>query len=257
MSWTAGANGKPGIYAITHTNSKRIYIGSGTSIGSRWRLHKSLLVRNVHHNAYLQNAWNKYGADAFSWSILELVTDKATLRQREQHWIDQTQSTNPRKGFNIAPKALGGFGRTISESHRARLREALKGNKHGKNEHYSGILTETDVMSILTSLANGDSYKDLATRFHVTSTNIGRIAKRRIWWNVVIPPDMEELLKQRKDNRKRGEKAGRAKLTDNDVVAIRTRRANGAKAAHLAVEYGVTPALISAICVRRIWKHIP
>jgi HNH endonuclease len=54
----------------------------------------------------------------------------------------------------------------------------------------------------------------------------------------------------------RGEDNAAAKLSAAQVVEIRLRRARGEKIVPLAKEFGVTHALISAICLRRIWKHV-
>jgi hypothetical protein len=55
----------------------------------------------------------------------------------------------------------------------------------------------------------------------------------------------------------RGEIAGRAKLTEHDVKAIRAARAAGAKVVPLAKTYGVYYTTIIAIAKRKSWKHIP
>lgn len=52
-----------------------------------------------------------------------------------------------------------------------------------------------------------------------------------------------------------GERHRAAKLTVENVLAIRQRRAAGEEGKTLAAEFGVTPALISAIHLRRIWRH--
>src|SRR4051812_4788236 len=84
-----------GIYSITHVSSGRSYIGSARNIERRWRAHKTRLKHNKHHSQYLQNAWNKYGQDAFSWMVIEQC-DELVLMQREQHYL------NHRPAFNVA-----------------------------------------------------------------------------------------------------------------------------------------------------------
>ena len=54
----------------------------------------------------------------------------------------------------------------------------------------------------------------------------------------------------------RGEAAGRAKLTESDVRAIRIARAAGAKLVPLAKTYGVYYTTIIAIVTRKSWSHI-
>lgn len=76
-----------GIYRIDGPNGK-VYIGSSANIKARWYTHRYQLERGVHGNKHLQSAWNKHGADAFTFSILELVDDKNELARIEQAWLD-------------------------------------------------------------------------------------------------------------------------------------------------------------------------
>lgn len=57
-------------------------------------------------------------------------------------------------------------------------------------------------------------------------------------------------------NRPFGETHGTAKLTDIDVLRIRSLRDTQSQSV-IAKEYGVTQALISHIQIRRIWRHLP
>src|SRR5258707_13712753 len=59
-----------GIYKITCTANKRIYIGSAVNLRQRRSEHFSGLQHSTHHNPILQNAWNKYGPDAFTFEVL-------------------------------------------------------------------------------------------------------------------------------------------------------------------------------------------
>ena len=74
-----------GIYQITNqTNGKR-YIGSSVNIKRRWRDHLAHLRRNIHHNPYLQRAFDKQGQDTFTFRILEDIDDPSQLIPREQY----------------------------------------------------------------------------------------------------------------------------------------------------------------------------
>jgi hypothetical protein len=55
--------------------------------------------------------------------------------------------------------------------------------------------------------------------------------------------------------RARGAATGKAKLTEDDVRAIRRRRQTEPLAV-LAAEYGISQSLVSAIARRRLWKHV-
>jgi len=61
-----------------------------------------------------------------------------------------------------------------------------------------------------------------------------------------------------KNRQPRGESNGRSKLTESQVMEIRRRyAAGGVFQSALADEYGVRPAMVSAIVVHRRWKHLP
>jgi group I intron endonuclease len=76
-----------GIYSIDNAISKKSYIGSSVHIIGRWGYHKRLLRKNQHDNKHLQNAWNKYGSDCFSFKVLEELP-KENLLYVEQQYLD-------------------------------------------------------------------------------------------------------------------------------------------------------------------------
>lgn len=53
-----------------------------------------------------------------------------------------------------------------------------------------------------------------------------------------------------------GVRQGGAKLTEEKVIEIRQKRAAGRTTTSIAMDYGVTQALVSHVCTRRIWKHV-
>lgn len=92
-----------GIYAITNTVTGKKYIGSAKNIKARWGKHLNELRRGAHHSQRLQNAWNKYGASAFVFSVVEYVDCLGLLIEKEQAHIDAAVSVST--GYNICPKA--------------------------------------------------------------------------------------------------------------------------------------------------------
>ncbi len=132
---------RSGIYCIRNMVSGRLYVGSAVFIEKRWTLHRSLLNRGRHHSITLQRSWIKYGASAFSFEILEIVEDKAALVGREQHWIDEFNSSCPRVGYNIAPKAGTSLGRIHPPEVRAKISAKARGKKRGPftDEHRARI----------------------------------------------------------------------------------------------------------------------
>lgn len=61
----------PGIYAITSAVNETAYIGQANKIWFRWQTHRNALNKGKHTSRHLQNAWNKYGEDAFVFTVLE------------------------------------------------------------------------------------------------------------------------------------------------------------------------------------------
>lgn len=63
--------------------------------------------------------------------------------------------------------------------------------------------------------------------------------------------------RDRKGHTARGEQSGMAKLTTEQVIEIRKRRAHeGISPSALAAHYGVSEALIYAVVQRKIWRHV-
>lgn len=111
---------KPGVYAIVHTATARMYVGSTANLSKRWSRHRQELTDGIHRNRHLQAAWNKYGPEAFEWRILELCAAEDRIA-REQHYIDAHDLTDPSKGFNKAATAgvsYGGLGRRWTDEQR-------------------------------------------------------------------------------------------------------------------------------------------
>jgi group I intron endonuclease len=97
----------------------RFYIGSAANPDRRWTVHKYLLAKDKHQNHHLQNAWNLYGPDAFSFFVVEDVPSKDSLLKREQDWLDATQAVD--RGYNILRVAGSTIGLKHSDETRAKM----------------------------------------------------------------------------------------------------------------------------------------
>jgi predicted GIY-YIG superfamily endonuclease len=96
--------GASGIYQIRCVANDKIYIGSAVDIQQRWIHHRATLRSGNHRNKHLQAAWDKYGEDAFEFTILEYAS-RDDLLKTEQSWMDRLQCTDHSIGFNIYPEA--------------------------------------------------------------------------------------------------------------------------------------------------------
>jgi group I intron endonuclease len=96
---------KCGIYKIINIQNGFYYIGSSVDITSRFGNHKSTLRKNSHNNPKLQNAWNKYGENSFSFEIVELCDPKILYRIEQKHL---NKIKNSSQTYNIV-FIVGGF----------------------------------------------------------------------------------------------------------------------------------------------------
>ena len=111
---------RSGIYQIRNTVNGKLYVGSAVSIGLRWRQHRCEAAKG-RHNRIFQNAWGKYGEDAFEFSVLEFVDDKSRLIEREQHYIDALLPA-----YNVALVAGSNLGIRWNKEVRAKMSVASK-----------------------------------------------------------------------------------------------------------------------------------
>lgn len=119
-----------GIYQILNINTGKIYIGSAVNISKRQSEHYNLLNRDKHPNRYLQNAWNKYGADSFVFELLETTEfDKDSIVEREQHYLDTLQPFG-NHGYNICTVAYSCLGIKRSVETKRKMSEVKLGEKN-------------------------------------------------------------------------------------------------------------------------------
>lgn len=111
-----------GIYLIINCINNKAYVGSSIDIDARWFTHISFLSKNKHSNKYLQNAWNKYGADAFHFCIVEECLED-DLISIEQLWINAYKY----KCYNLSDIADR---YKISEETKSKISASLIGRKH-------------------------------------------------------------------------------------------------------------------------------
>ena len=86
----------------------RYYIGSTKNFKTRTQNHLAKLGNSTHHNAFLQNLYNKYGKDSFKFSVIEeLEGDIDHQFLTEQKYLDV--HFGQEDCVNLCPIASGGF----------------------------------------------------------------------------------------------------------------------------------------------------
>lgn len=109
-----------GVYLIRNIYTKDAYVGSAHNFTKRWLLHQINLDAKRHHSRILQNAWNKYGASAFEWVVLERCLKKEVLKA-EQIWLDQLTAK-----YNVCRVAGSRAGTKNTVEQNARISEKAK-----------------------------------------------------------------------------------------------------------------------------------
>jgi group I intron endonuclease len=147
----------------------------------------------------------------FSFHVVEFVEDKASLIQREQHYIDETESHKRANGYNISPVAGStlGFrhsdeakvkiskaqsGTKPSDEHRQKLSEALRGRKFsnesrarmsasrcGEKNHMWGK-KHSDKTRAKMSVAHRGVKHHFWGKKHSDETKAKMVEKRLRWW---------------------------------------------------------------------------
>jgi hypothetical protein len=100
-----------GVFQIKNTLNGKVLLGSSLNLEGPLNQHRFMLSIGGHPNQALQHDWNRDGAEAFVFEVLEVVkvsdaphfnlSDELTLL--EQIWIEQLQPFGER-GYNNKPK---------------------------------------------------------------------------------------------------------------------------------------------------------
>lgn len=143
-----------GIYSITCSKNNCMYIGSSNNIKRRWTYHRYLLKHNKHTNSKIQNYYNKYGLEAFVFSVLEECSIDVLL-EREQFYLDTLKPefnlvfiagrTTGMKHTDIAKYriSIAHKGKTfvMSEEQKQKISTANKGRKRVFSEEHRDKLS--------------------------------------------------------------------------------------------------------------------
>lgn len=166
--------GVSGIYQITNTVNKKIYIGSSIDIGRRWNNHLVELRQGKHPNAILLRSWSKHGEAAFEFSVLATCPPDYVL-PAEQWFID---NLNP--DYNILKVVGDGTikrGYKMSEETKRRMSLAKRGENHSMAKLTWQVVEQIRARS-------GEVKSKLAKEFGVHKSTIKSILSNKTWQTV-------------------------------------------------------------------------
>lgn len=147
---------RPGIYKIESRDGK-VYVGSAVSISARWASHRKDLNKQRHHSKHLQRSWNKYGADHFTFSVIEFVDDKSKLLHYEQIWLNILfDSLDIHDIYNENRVAGSSLGRKLTPEQRQKHGDIRRG-KPFTEEHRNALAGQYRLVSpqgVITDIVN-------------------------------------------------------------------------------------------------------
>lgn len=222
-----------GIYKYTNKLNNKIYIGMSNDIQRRKHEHQTLANRG--ENMYIHRAIKKYGIENFQFEIIETfdIEDRCLMGEREKYWIQFYDSY--KNGYN---ETIGG---DIQQG-RAKL-------------------TQEDVIQIRKRYANHERcmivYEDYKDR--IGRTGFNKIWKGETWKNIMPEIYTEEnKLYNKLHTGNVGSWNGRSKLTEQEVIDIRTRYKNGEPWQNIYPDYQdkMTYKSFQNLIYGYTWKHI-
>lgn len=209
------------IYKIENTINNKVYIGQTINKPDyRWREHQRISKNTDNPDfSYIHSAIRKYGANNFTFEVIDKANTKEELDVKEKQYISSLNTLAP-NGYNIS--SGGQFSKIIPESSRKKISESKKGPK---NPNYGKVLTQEErefhrqVMLKKYSdpeerLKNGQRMKEVWARpgfkekMHLSRLNqFSEEAKKKIgeksrqmWANPEFREKMKLLRQKRKEN---------------------------------------------------------
>ncbi len=98
---------KMGVFQIKNNINGKIFIGSSIDLKAIWYAEKLQLDMGIHQNSELQNDWNEFGSENFSYEILDQINQtegkpidyKKEIKTLEDMIIDDLQPFE-KNGYN-------------------------------------------------------------------------------------------------------------------------------------------------------------
>lgn len=210
-------NGKDlcGVYRIDCTANGLVYIGSADGIFKRWKTHLSELKAGRHKNPIMKACFDKYGAEALDFSIIELVPPNQNLLvECEQTWMNEVPKEK-RMFCQMAQKS-GQWGCERSEEARANISAATGGREVAGIDLQTGEIKEWPFLS----KTNDDGF-DFRL---VYKTCTGQVSSHKSWffWFKNEPIAMPRIFKRGKPGKKRNDALLRKKKFEESKKILGT-----------------------------------
>lgn len=198
------------VYKITNIINNKSYIGVDSYFPKRLKQHKSNLDKNIHKNKYLQNSYNKYGFENFTFELLRNCETREEMLNKEIELISYYNTLE--NGYNHTVGGEGSIGykhkeesiskmsswkRIITPEWCEAISKATKGVPKAKGikrinhpdyskwlggeKHPVAKLNWKDIYRIRLNYLNGEIQLNIAKEFNVTKITINQIILNNQW----------------------------------------------------------------------------
>lgn len=120
-----------GVYYIHCIPNDKYYVGYSSNLRQRYEQHTRELRKNQHKNLHLQNAFNRFGEDAFLFSIIAYCDTTETASFLEKQIIEDYDLLNREYGFNM--QQSDEFKESISQTRKINMEDYKKTNPYLKS----------------------------------------------------------------------------------------------------------------------------
>lgn len=221
-----------GIYSITNTVNGKQYIGqTKQNFQRRFWNHCWKLNDHSHDNRHLQNAWNKYGSDSFTFSVVQICSDSDDVDAAEIYYIKELKD----KGscYNISD---GG------------------GGKRGvpMNDHAKRIVGEKNREHMLGRKASEETKRKMSeSSKHLPCSDEHKNKLRELMTGRVV----SDCTREKISKALQGSKNKSAKISEDVAKGIKESLMNGENITAVSKKNNISYGIVLSIKNNRTWKH--
>lgn len=180
-----------GVYCLECLINNKKYIGSCLDFTKRKSIHFNHLKNNK-ANKLLQEDYNKYGVENFSFYIIEEIRNTELFCERENYWMDYYKTYIPKYGIEFgynSRKAYIPSNETRDKMAKSKLGKKMENFNVDRNntKNPNSVLSLDDCFKIKQLIMESNKERvdviveRIANIFNVSRTQIGRIRDGRHW----------------------------------------------------------------------------
>lgn len=162
------------IYNIICLSTGKGYIGSTINTYKRKSGHFEKLRKKIHYNSYLQNAFNKYGEENFTFDVIFSCCSK--YRNKIESWFINKSSFSSE--FNYL---------------------SVDNRNYDISCKYKKLKKE-DILLIKEYICKGLTVKEIAKLLKVSKNSISKIINNEYYIDVILSKDIIKILKENNSN---------------------------------------------------------